>query len=229
VLSFVRFVCFVRLRPRPIKFRDAGTDPSVAVRSNRLLSILSAMAMSACSSGRGDGPFVADTRSTAERPSVAARDPSDAPPRRLSPRRAPEPGTSSGAGPAASAEDRRTFDEVNRARADLGLPAFRWSERLFAAAYDHSREQHDHGYMGHGSPDPSRDDLGDRLRIAHCGRLSKWAEVVAMGYTGPSSVVLGWMNSRGHRKILTDPELVEAAFSRVGDSFTGDFATPMDR
>src|SRR5439155_139994 len=30
-----------------------------------------------------------------------------------------------------------------------------------------------------------------------------------------------------HREILTDPTLVDAGFSRVGDYFTGDFGTPM--
>jgi uncharacterized protein YkwD len=47
-----------------------------------------------------------------------------------------------------------------------------------------------------------------------------------MGYDGPRSVVAGWMNSRGHRKILMDPGLEEAAFSRVGAWFTGNFASP---
>lgn len=110
-------------------------------------------------------------------------------------------------------------------RAARGLAPFRWSDDLFRAARDHSAEQARHGYMGHGSPDPSRDDLADRLRLADCGALRAWAEVVAFGYEGPMSVVDGWMNSKGHRKILLDPKLEEAGFARVGDYFTGNFAT----
>jgi uncharacterized protein YkwD len=111
-------------------------------------------------------------------------------------------------------------------RAEHGLTPFRWNDRLFRAAHDHSAEQHRHGYMGHGSPDPARDELEDRLRFADCGPLRTWAEVVGWGYAGPASVVNGWMNSRGHRKILLDPDLTDAGFARVGDSFTGNFATP---
>ena len=119
----------------------------------------------------------------------------------------------------------RTFADVNRVRREWGLAPFRWDERLFRAAYDHTKEQNAHQYMGHGSPDPARDDLGSRVRLAgYAGRA--WAEVVAWGYEGPKSVVLGWMTSRGHRKILTDPTLTDAAFSRLGDYFTGDFGRP---
>ena len=110
-------------------------------------------------------------------------------------------------------------------RAEHGLPPFRWSDRLYRAAHDHSAEQARYGYMGHGSPDPARDDLADRLRFADCGPLRAWAEVVAFGYEGPASVVDGWMNSKGHRQILLDPKLQEAGFARVGDYFTGDFST----
>lgn len=126
-------------------------------------------------------------------------------------------------------EDRRTFDLVNEMRRGRGLRPFRWNDRLFRAAYDHSAEQARYGYMGHGSPDPSRDDLADRLRLASYGQARQWAEVVAWGYEGPASVVQGWMDSRGHRKILTDPNLEEAAFSRVGSYFTGDFGSPVSR
>ncbi|MFO0931562.1 MAG: CAP domain-containing protein [Planctomycetota bacterium] len=126
-------------------------------------------------------------------------------------------------------EDRRTFDEANRVRVQWGLRPFRWNDRLYAAAKAHSEEQERFDYMGHGSPDPARDDLADRLRIAGYGPASGWAEVVARGYEGPVSVMNGWMNSKGHRKILTDPRLEEAAFARVGSSFTGNFGTPAPR
>ena len=125
------------------------------------------------------------------------------------------------------ADDRRMFAEANDVRRRLGLRPFRWHPRLHRAAREHSEEQVRHGYMGHGSPDPARDDLADRLRLAGYGPASSWAEIVAKGYDGPRSVTVGWMNSRGHRKILTDPALEEAGFARVGDAFTGNFGTPM--
>ena len=123
-------------------------------------------------------------------------------------------------------EDRAMFDAVNRIRASKGLRPFRWNVDLYRAACDHSAEQDRFGYMGHGSPDPRRDDLGDRVRQAGYGARG-WAEVVAWGYHGPADVVQGWMDSSGHRHILLDPDLVDAGFSRVGDYFTGDFGTPI--
>ena len=119
------------------------------------------------------------------------------------------------------------FEGANRMRAQHGLRALRWNDRLYRAARDHSAEQARYGYMGHGSPDPGRDDLADRIRIAGYGAARQWAEVVAWGYEGAESVTVGWMNSKGHRAILLDGGLEEAAFSRVGDYFTGDFGTPM--
>ncbi len=148
-----------------------------------------------------------------------------APPEASRPARAPRVSS----GPTPTVEDRATFDEVNRVRVGRGLRPFRWNDRLFRAAYDHSAEQARHGYMGHGSPDPARDALVDRLRQADCAPARQWAEVVAWGYEGPASVTLGWMNSAGHRKILVDPSLEEAGFARVGDYFTGNFAAPMRR
>jgi uncharacterized protein YkwD len=185
----------------------------------RLAALVAPAILVACSSadeGRwGDAP--APRRVSAPAPA--------APPVRPRPAAPAGEGVDVRPGSVPSAEDRRTFDEANRMRAEHGLRAFVWSDRLFRAAYDHSAEQARYGYMGHGSPDPARDELADRLRFADCGPLRAWAEVVAMGYDGPATVVDGWMNSRGHRKILLDPNLEEAAFARVGDYFTGDFHT----
>jgi len=175
-------------------------------------------------SGCATGPDVADLEG---RPSPRRGLPRSPPPRPAPPGAVAPPASSSPAPPLdVVAEDRRTFEEANRVRVAWGLRPFRWSDRLYVAAKAHSDEQERFDYMGHGSPNPARDDLADRLRIAGYGPASGWAEVVARGYAGPASVMNGWMNSRGHRKILTDPRLEEAAFARVGTSFTGNFATP---
>jgi uncharacterized protein YkwD len=123
------------------------------------------------------------------------------------------------------AEDRATLDAVNRIRFQRALRPLRWNDRLFVAARDHSREQRDHGYMGHGSPDPARETLTQRMALA-AYRGSVYAEVVAWGFNQVDAVVEGWMNSRDHRVILLDAELEEAGFSRVGEYWTGNFGTP---
>lgn len=208
-------------------------------RAPRTLALLLCAAGAAGCSGVWDRPYDGGSargeplpaprhvaRSVAPPPPPAAVAPVEVvpPPPPASSAQVPAPRASSG--PTPTAEDRATFDEVNRVRVGRGLRPFRWNDRLFRAAYDHSAEQARHGYMGHGSPDPARDALVDRLRQAGCSPARQWAEVVAWGYEGPASVTLGWMNSAGHRKILVDPALEEAAFARVGDYFTGNFAAP---
>jgi len=79
--------------------------------------------------------------------------------------------------------------------------------------------------MGHQSPDPARRTLVQRMHLAgYQGQM--YGEVVAWGYDDAQSVVEGWMNSREHRAILIDGEMTEAAFSRVGQYWTGNFGTP---
>jgi hypothetical protein len=117
---------------------------------------------------------------------------------------------------------------VNQIRRSRGLRSLTWNGQLHTAAYEHSQEQQTHGYMGHGSPDPARDQLGERIQLAGYDG-SAWAEVVAWGYRDVNGVVQGWMDSPPHRKILIDPELTQAAFSRAGLYWTGNFGTPRRR
>lgn len=115
--------------------------------------------------------------------------------------------------------------QVNQVRSQHSLRSLRFHPTLWIAARDHSIEQDRHRYMGHGSPDPSRRELSQRMALAGY-RGSVFAEVVAWGYPDVASVVEGWMNSPDHRRILLDPELTEAGFSRVGEYWTGNFGAP---
>ena len=117
------------------------------------------------------------------------------------------------------------LQHVNQIRRSQGLRPLAWSDTLHACARAHSEEQCRYGYMGHESPDPSRRTLVQRMHLAgYQGQM--YGEVVAWGYDDAQSVVEGWMNSREHRAILVDGEMTEAAFSRVGQYWTGNFGTP---
>ena len=130
------------------------------------------------------------------------------------------------AGGQPTCDEQAVLAEVNRIRASMGLKPFAFSPTLHAIAEAHSREQSTYGYMGHGSPDRARQTLLQRMQLGgYDGRV--FGEVVAWGYPTPPSVVEGWMNSRDHRAILVDPDMQEAAFSRIGDYWTGNFGTPM--
>lgn len=183
------------------------------------------------SSGFWDrAPRVAGVRRTAARPA----------PRRA-PQRAPQPApranpatptsppaqggtyTPSRTGP--TQEDFQVLERVNQIRRARGLRPFTWCSTIWRAAYDHSMEQHVHGYMGHGSPDPRRERLAQRMQLAgYDGRL--FGEVVAWNYRTVEGAVRGWMNSPSHRSILLDRQMTEAAFSRVGMYWTGNFGLP---
>jgi hypothetical protein len=131
--------------------------------------------------------------------------------------------TTIAAGP--NLDEQKVYVEVNRIRRARGLRPLAWNERLRLAAAEHSHEQYRHGYMGHGSPDPNRRTLIQRIRLTgYDGRC--FGEVVAWGYKTPEAVVEGWMNSPDHRAILVDRDLSEVGFSRVGDYWTGNFGAP---
>lgn len=135
------------------------------------------------------------------------------------------PRTAQPGGSGATVQDMAILDRVNRIRAQHGLRALRFDPNLWVAARDHSAEQRKHGYMGHGSPDPARRTLAQRMgQASYGGRV--FAEVVAWGYSDTASVVEGWMNSPDHRRILLDAELTEGSFSRVGEYWTGNLGAP---
>ncbi len=132
------------------------------------------------------------------------------------------------AGGRPTCDEQAVFDEVNRIRCSMGLRPFRFSPSLHGIAEAHSREQSTYGYMGHSSPDPRRQTLLQRMQLGGYDGMV-FGEVVAWGYRTPQSVVEGWMNSRDHRAILVDRDMQEAAYSRIGDYWTGNFGTPSAR
>jgi uncharacterized protein YkwD len=129
--------------------------------------------------------------------------------------------------------DMEALQEVNRLRAQHGLGPISFERKLFAAAYAHSTEQIQRGYMGHESRDPSRATLAQRMNAeGYYGRM--YAEVVARDYVDARSVVDAWMQSPRHREVLLDPDLSQGAFARVDGSipglnrWTGDFSAPRE-
>ncbi|HJU48359.1 MAG TPA: CAP domain-containing protein, partial [Gaiellaceae bacterium] len=89
---------------------------------------------------------------------------------------------------------------VNQHRATRGLSQLTSSPSLTASAEWKSLHMSGYGYFAHDDPAPpvSR-SVGQRL-IA-CGYPSNagWGENIAYGYTTPSAVMQGWLNSPGHR------------------------------
>ncbi len=85
---------------------------------------------------------------------------------------------------------------VNQERQIHGLPPLQDDSRLHAAALGHSEDMALNDYFSHTSLDNR--NPGDRITQAGYA-WSTYGENIAAGYSTPTAVVEGWMNSAGHR------------------------------
>lgn len=107
---------------------------------------------------------------------------------------------------ASASQDTAVLREMNRMRAQNGLPALRLDAHLETAALAHTREMIAGNVFEHG-------DFSGRIRRFRVAfRIA--GENIAWG-TGPQgsaqSIVAGWMASPGHRE-----NLLRRSFTRVG-------------
>jgi len=117
------------------------------------------------------------------------------------------------------------FALTNSMRAEHGLPAYLWDERLAAAARRHANDMANTGWISHTGSDGTR--VRDRAREAGYPGFS-WGLVVGEniygGYTHnrPSDAMAWWMNSPPHRgQILSTRfrEMGAASASRDGTTY----------
>lgn len=105
----------------------------------------------------------------------------------------------------------QVLDITNQRRAENGLPALGLNQALVNAAQAHSADQAARNTMTHSGSDGTN----AAQRIARQGYgWSAWAENVAAGYADATSVMNGWMNSRGHRENILDVR--GYGFSEIG-------------
>jgi uncharacterized protein YkwD len=97
---------------------------------------------------------------------------------------------------------------ANNERAAAGVGALTANAALDYAAFFHSKYQARKNTMSHtgsGGSNPGR-------RIAAEGySAGTWGENVAYGYNNCAEVMVGWMNSPGHRDNILNP-----AFTEIG-------------
>lgn len=111
----------------------------------------------------------------------------------------------------------RTAREVialtNTERATHGLPPLAPDTPLTAAAQGHSADMVARDFYAHTSPEGRRP--WDRAAAAGSG-LRTIGENIACGQRSPAEVVLGWMNSPGHRA-----NILKRDFTRIGIGLAG--------
>lgn len=104
--------------------------------------------------------------------------------------------------------EQQVIDLVNQERTSRGLNALAYSEGLTRAARYQAADMSQDNYFSH----DTMDWIGGKLDIV-CGpwsRISNYysganGENAAAGYSSPTDVVQGWMNSDGHRANILNP------------------------
>ncbi len=121
---------------------------------------------------------------------------------------------------------------TNAERAQQGLPALTYNERLERAAQAHAEDMAAHSYFSHVNPEGQQ--YHDRILEAGYGNLSietcncktywvSFGENLAEGYSDPAEVVRDWMNSPPHRKNILASEFNEIGVGIAGDIWVQNF------
>jgi uncharacterized protein YkwD len=114
--------------------------------------------------------------------------------------------------------ERHIFDQVNRERRHHGLAELRWNEPLAEEARRHARSMANRGFFSH--DDPVRGNLAKRLRESGVP-WRKCAENIyeERGYPDAAkSAVKAWMESKGHRRNMLDPEMADTGAGGAADA-----------
>lgn len=135
-------------------------------------------------------------------------------------------GSEPGGGDAGPLAEVVTLTNVERAR--HGMRPLTFDARLAAAAQAHSADMVRRGFFAHENPDGRQ--VWDRA-VAAGYAYRKVAENIAAGQRTAKEVVLGWMNSPGHRANILDGELAQigvgcAEGGSYGVYWTQVFGTP---
>jgi uncharacterized protein YkwD len=106
------------------------------------------------------------------------------------------------------ATESRIFDLINAERTHRGMAPFAYNEQLDQMAKIQAQNMAHFQKMAHVIPEAKLPALADRAR--HVGYpFGRLAENVALGYPDASTVVQGWMTSKGHRANILNSDVVE--------------------
>ena len=114
----------------------------------------------------------------------------------------------------------RIFDLVNAERRHSGLPALVFNAQLDQMANIQAQNMARFQKMAHVIPEASLPTMADRAH--HVGYpFGRLAENVALDYPDAETVVQGWMNSKGHRANILNPDVVETGIAIARSSSGG--------
>jgi uncharacterized protein YkwD len=150
----------------------------------------------------------------------------------------------------------RYLDAINEARSktqdcgDRGImnpaPPVQWSDKLYQAAYLHSKDMALSEYFSHTGSGEASDVVAQakhpgtgssvKERIEYTGYTwNRYGENIAAGYDTLQSVIAAWLQSPGHCANIMNPNFKEVGMalyykegSDYGYYWTQDFATPKE-
>jgi uncharacterized protein YkwD len=98
--------------------------------------------------------------------------------------------------------EREVFRLTNVERANHGLPALIWDDRLARAARGHSQDMSINNFVGHGGSNGSSGWMRIRAEGVETGLTN---ENAASGQRTPAILIREWMDSPGHRANILSP------------------------
>ncbi|SFL68293.1 uncharacterized protein, YkwD family [Gracilibacillus orientalis] len=108
----------------------------------------------------------------------------------------------------------KVVELTNQARSENGAGTLKFNHELGNAAQKKSEDMAKNNYFSHTSPTyGSHSDMLQQFGIDY----SKSSENIAAGQKSAEEVVQAWLDSKGHRKNLLDPEV-----THIGVGFTSD-------
>ena len=117
----------------------------------------------------------------------------------------------------------KILGSVNEERRLVGAKPVCINSLLMRAAMVQAQYQNTINEMTHDGPGGT--NVGDRV-TATGYKWTQASENVAVGQTTPKTVMLGWMNSEGHRKNILNPDSTEMGIARVGKYWAQAFGKP---
>ena len=155
--------------------------------------------------------------------------------------------------PELDATKQKYLDAINQARSqtqDCGykgikvpVPALKWNDKLYDAAYMHSNDLAETDTFSHTGSGTQSDLVAQKLhpnlgstvteRIEYTGYIwSRYGENISAGYGSVESVMTGWLNSPSHCSNIMNPNFKEVGMafviktdSQYYDYWTQNFAT----
>jgi len=103
---------------------------------------------------------------------------------------------------------------TNNHRESLGLNPLLWDQGTYEVALAHSQDMQTLDYFSHTNLEG--ESPFDRLANANIS-YSYAGENIAMGYTSPSEVLNGWLNSPGHKANIENPNYTHHGVGYVPD------------